>query len=260
MNKAKFINKVKSSLGDVPKDQLDEILADYEEYFSDGLASGRTEEEIAKGLGDPAKIAKELRAEIRIQQWQKKKSVGNLGRVVLGLAALGSLNLFLAIPMLLMMILLTASYGVSVLLILVGLAASASYLPGLGGLMQIDNDKTPLHFVEEKNGRKIEITRESGHGMNIHIESSEGTKDIQTDDADDDDDEPGTVVDSNNGMMHMVLDDLHGFTLPQVRAVSAVGGLFGGAFWLLVNLWVTRIMIRGFVKYARLNYSILRGE
>jgi hypothetical protein len=29
---------------------------------------------------------------------------------------------------------------------------------------------------------------------------------------------------------------------------------------MLFNLWVTRLLFRGFLRYARLNYSVLRGS
>ncbi len=254
MNKGQFLTTLRSSLGGLPKTQLDEVIADYEEYFRDGLASGRSEEEISKGLGDPAKIAKELLAEMHINAWQSKKSVANLGRVLLALTALGSLNLFLAIPMLVMMSLLTASYAASVGVLLVGVMAGASYLPGFNALVQFDHgDGQTMHIVKEKDGRKVEITQDGKHGMNIHVEGPDGTKDIHTPD---DEDEDGDVT----GGFHVDLKDLTGLSLSQARGATALGGIGGGALWLLVNLLVTRLLIRGFVKYARLNYSILRGE
>lgn len=267
MNKAGFIGALRSLLKDLPADQIQEICADYEEYFRDGEARGRSEEEIARGLGDPAKIAKELRAETRLQEWQKKKSFGNLGRVVVGLAALGSLNLFLAIPSLVVMLLLSVSYIASVSMIIVGLVAAASYLPGVNNAIhfEADHDKGhSLHIINEKEGKKVEITRDGKSGTHIHVEDKNGTRDIVTtnDDDDGEDDEDGrpavTLKAENDGVLLLG----GGLGLPDeiARAVAAVCGLGGGILWLLVNLWITRLVVCGFIRYARLNYSILRGK
>ena len=249
MTKNQFLKILRSSLPGVSHEQVSEVVADYEEYFRDGLASGRSEAEIAEGLGDPAKIARELRCEMRIQAWHSKKSVGNLGRVILALLALGSLNLFLAIPMLLLMCILTVSYCLSIVLLLVGLAAMASYLPGLDPIVQFRHaGEGPIHMLHTKGPHKVEITGNNEKGIDIHVEDLSGSKDIHVEDAEE------------SGGVHIDLEDLHSLSVAQARALTAIGGPISGALLLLVNLWVTRLLIRGFVKYARLNYSILRGE
>ena len=48
MTKEKWIEELKNRLKGLSKEEIDEIVADYNEYFYDAMQSGRSEEEIAK--------------------------------------------------------------------------------------------------------------------------------------------------------------------------------------------------------------------
>lgn len=61
MNKEQFIYNLRQKLQDIDSGLLKEILADFEEHFASGLASGKSEEEIAADLGEPADIASQYR-------------------------------------------------------------------------------------------------------------------------------------------------------------------------------------------------------
>ena len=61
MNKEQFIYTLRQKLQDIEPNLLKEILADFEEHFASGLASGKSETEIAAELGDPADIAIQYR-------------------------------------------------------------------------------------------------------------------------------------------------------------------------------------------------------
>lgn len=63
MNKAGFLDILCERLAGMPEFEIDEIIADYARHFDDGAAVGRSEEEIARALGDPRRLARELRAE-----------------------------------------------------------------------------------------------------------------------------------------------------------------------------------------------------
>lgn len=62
MNRKEFIDKLKLNLQGMPYTELQDILSDYEEHFDIGISKGKTEEEIAKELGDPRDIADGYRA------------------------------------------------------------------------------------------------------------------------------------------------------------------------------------------------------
>ncbi len=59
MNKEEFLLVLKNNLRGFTNEEMQEILYDYEEHFSVGGAEGKTEEEIAKELGDPVTIARQ---------------------------------------------------------------------------------------------------------------------------------------------------------------------------------------------------------
>ncbi|HLX02842.1 MAG TPA: DUF1700 domain-containing protein [Trinickia sp.] len=116
-----FIQQLRQELGSLPKEAVDDIVADYREYIGDALAANRQEEEVIAALGDPVKLARELKAQANYRQWEKRRSFGNLMRVVGAVAGLGFLQLVLLVPFLLYLFVLTMGYVISGGLALAGL-------------------------------------------------------------------------------------------------------------------------------------------
>lgn len=65
MNKKEFIDKLKIHLQGMPESEIQDILSDYEEHFDVGISKGKSEEEIAKELGDPRDIAESYRTSFK---------------------------------------------------------------------------------------------------------------------------------------------------------------------------------------------------
>ncbi|SHI16165.1 Uncharacterized membrane protein [Sporobacter termitidis DSM 10068] len=57
MNKHSYLNELKNQLKARNVEDIDELLAEYDEHFTRKMADGYTEEEIAAKLGKPAEIA-----------------------------------------------------------------------------------------------------------------------------------------------------------------------------------------------------------
>ncbi len=57
MNKSEFIAAMEAQLLRLSKSDRDDILNDYESHFVNGVAEGRTEEEVSAQLGDPVELA-----------------------------------------------------------------------------------------------------------------------------------------------------------------------------------------------------------
>lgn len=110
MRQDAFIQRLRQALGSLPKRDVDEIVADYREYIGDALSAGRTEEDVIAALGEPEKLARELKAQANFRQWEERRSFGNLMRVVGSIAGLGLLHLILLVPFLLYMLVLTLGY------------------------------------------------------------------------------------------------------------------------------------------------------
>ena len=93
MNKNMFMKQLKAELRQLPADDLNEVLYDYKEHFSMGLSEGRSEEEIAKSLGNPKVIAKEIKANYMISKAEENYTVSNMFRAIVAVVGLGFFNL-----------------------------------------------------------------------------------------------------------------------------------------------------------------------
>lgn len=93
MNKKEFIKELKNHLKHLQKEELDEIVADYEEHFQIGSEEGRSEKEIVKSLGKPKTIAKHVKAEHLVKKAEDETSTKSVLRAVLASLGLGFFNL-----------------------------------------------------------------------------------------------------------------------------------------------------------------------
>ena len=59
MKKQEFLDLLRFYLEPLPKTVVDEIVAEYRTHFEEGMAHGKTEQEISRDLGSPQEIAKE---------------------------------------------------------------------------------------------------------------------------------------------------------------------------------------------------------
>ncbi len=61
MNKKEFLNELENALaGKLPESDIVEILTDYGDIFHNGVAEGKSEDEIAGEIGSPAKVARTI--------------------------------------------------------------------------------------------------------------------------------------------------------------------------------------------------------
>lgn len=129
MSRALFLSRLRQALKGLSPAEIDEIVIDYEAHFSDALAAGRTEIDVAASLGDPLQLGNELRAETRLRRWEQRRSPGNFVQATLGLIGLQAFNIFILLPV------------VVVLAAAAALAAYVLYIVGgtglhlLGGLL-----------------------------------------------------------------------------------------------------------------------------
>ncbi|HMH66236.1 MAG TPA: DUF1700 domain-containing protein [Rhizomicrobium sp.] len=100
MNRAHFMAQLRDGLSGLHHSDISDILADYESHFADGAADGRTQEEVAAALGDPARVARELRAEVGFRRWEENRSAGNFMGVVLALLGLATIDFIILLPLL----------------------------------------------------------------------------------------------------------------------------------------------------------------
>jgi uncharacterized membrane protein len=92
MNKNDFMRQLADGLKKLPKDEVSDILSDFEEYFSCASKEGREEHELCERLGDPKKLAKEYTAQRFIENANEKRSAKTMTKAFFGAAGLGILN------------------------------------------------------------------------------------------------------------------------------------------------------------------------
>jgi len=129
MDKVRFIHQLRVHLRDLPEEEIAEIVSDYEEHFRFGMQEGRTEEELAKSLGDPSELAKEIRAVALVKKAEDTTSADNLIRAVVATIGLGLFNLIVVlVPFLLLVMILATLFLVGIAFTL-GTPAALLYAP-----------------------------------------------------------------------------------------------------------------------------------
>jgi uncharacterized membrane protein len=117
MNRSTFLSQLRAGLTGLPQQDADEIVKDYDSHFADGAAEGRSEEEIAAALGDPARLAKELRAEFNLKRLERKGGALNVVAALLALGGLATLDIFLLFPVALVVCALLLVVGLALLIV-----------------------------------------------------------------------------------------------------------------------------------------------
>ncbi|MCD7034258.1 DUF1700 domain-containing protein [Metabacillus sp. GX 13764] len=124
MSKEQFLQELKAALKNLPQQEREDILRDYEEHFQFGLEEGRSEAEIAKELGAPQSIAKEITVQHHVEKAESKGTAGNLFRAVWAAIGLGFFNLVIVLgPFIALAGLLFSGWAVSAAFILSPLLA-----------------------------------------------------------------------------------------------------------------------------------------
>jgi uncharacterized membrane protein len=98
MTRQQFIATLRDGLRGLPVQAVDDIVADYETHFADGEAAGRTEAEVAAALGDPARLARELRAEGALTRWREERSPGAAAAAIFAVLGLGAIDILILLP------------------------------------------------------------------------------------------------------------------------------------------------------------------
>jgi uncharacterized membrane protein len=117
MTKDAFLNTLRRGLDGLPDEEIAEIMSDYSAHFVESEERGRTEAEVASALGDPARIARELRANIGVKRLEAHWSLSNLLAAATALAGLAVIDLVFLLPLLMLAILLAVGFAVGLLAI-----------------------------------------------------------------------------------------------------------------------------------------------
>jgi len=100
MTRQAFIDRLRLGLSGLPPQAVAETIADYETHFAEGLAAGRSEEEVAEALGDPGRLARELRAESGLKKWEEQRNPSAAAGAIFAVLGLGAIDVLILLPML----------------------------------------------------------------------------------------------------------------------------------------------------------------
>lgn len=258
MGKLDYLDALKRAMPGLAPELQAKTLAWYEQRFVDGMAAGRLEEDIARELDDPKKVALTLRANTHMDAFAAQKNPASLVRMFVSVLGLLIFNLFMAIPAAVFGSLLAALYVAAFAFYIGGIAITASGLAGANELV-LDG---PLRHVIEGNGDAGTRTRVSigETGIEVSQDKAPGAEPEGTGERD----EPSSSrvvrgAERMAGSGIRISTDMD----EESRATQTVLGLasvLGGIVLLLVSIAVTRYAALGVKRYLQTNMSLLRGN
>ncbi len=287
MGKLEYLDALKRAMTGLPPETQAKTLAYYEQRFVDGVVAGRTEEDVAKELDDPKKIAMTLRASTHMQAFETKKNPANFLRMSVAVVGLAIFNLFMVVPAMVYASLLAALYAVGVAFYLGGSVVTGSGLSGAneirldGPLRDVvifdDNDYGNSHTKVsiDENGIRVHSEEDTpkkpaADGVEGGVEapviaSSDGEAEVIPDEVPDEpvEDRPSVrvikkaeSVASQGIVVSTEMDDDSRITQTLVGFCMVLGGI--GI--LLLALVITRYTLIGLKRYIEMNVSLLKGH
>ncbi len=100
MTRTEFMTSLRRGLAGLPLSAQDEILTDYEAHFDAGAEAGRTEAEVSAALGDPDRLARELRVEGGARRWEAERNPSSAAAAVFAVLGLGAIDIIILLPIL----------------------------------------------------------------------------------------------------------------------------------------------------------------
>jgi uncharacterized membrane protein len=101
MTRQAFLDRLRAGLRGLPAPTIAEIIADYDAHFSEGVAAGRGEAEIAAALGDPDRVVREMRAEAGLKRWEEERNPSAAANAVFAVLGLGAIDILVLLPIVL---------------------------------------------------------------------------------------------------------------------------------------------------------------
>ena len=100
MSKQEYLRLLDRYLTRVTPEERRDILDEYETHFISGKEAGKSEDEIAKELGNPKYIGREMSATAAMDKAESSKNPNHVTNAVLAVMGLSILNFFVVIVVL----------------------------------------------------------------------------------------------------------------------------------------------------------------
>jgi len=262
MGKYEYLEALKKAMAGLPPETVARTLAFYEQRFIDGLAAGRTEQEIAADLDEPRKIAMTLRANVHLNAFEQKRSPVNAARMLVSLMGLAIFNLFMVIPAMVYAALLMAVYASAFAFYVGGIAITASGLAGANELVlsgpfqhlvtyDDDGSSDPDVRMQTKvsiGSTGIQVFQEPSPGLKAQLEGETSNSERLLDSAE-------AVADSGV----RISTDLDSASRTTQTAIGA-GIVLMGIMLSLLSIVITKFTIVGIKRYVQMNFALLKGD
>jgi uncharacterized membrane protein len=264
MGKLEFLDALKRAMTGLPPEVQAKTLAYYEQRFIDGVAAGRSEQDVAKELDDPKKIAMTLRASSHLSAFEQKRNPANLLRLAVSALGLAIFNLFMVVPAAVYASLLAAMYACALAFYVAGIAITAS---GLSGANELVLDGPLRHFVinDDEIGDSHTQTKVAIGDTGIRVfqeKAPDGHPADAAPDADAEADATPPVIKRAEAMagrgIHISTDMDAGSRTTQTFFGLAM--VIGGIILFLLCLVVTKYTVIAVKRYIQMNFSLLRGS
>lgn len=265
MGKLEYLDALKRAMAGLPVEAQAKTLAYYEQRFVDGVAAGLSEEEVAKSLDDPKKIAMTLRANTHMRAFEERKNPANFVRLMVAVLGLAIFNLFMVVPAIVYASLLATLYACGLALYLGGVAVTAS---GLAGASELVLDGPLKHFVingrdDDGEPRQAKVTIDA---MGVHVDENyrgEGPDASASVDVDvsEDTNRSERVIRGAESVAERGIKVYTDMDADSRATQTAVGlaMVVGGIVLFLLSLVVTRYTFIGIRRYIDMNLSLLKG-
>ncbi|MGO4477029.1 DUF1700 domain-containing protein [Massilia sp. 2TAF26] len=278
MGKLEYLELLKRAMLGLPPEVQAKTLGYYEQRFVDGVNTGRSEQDVARELDDPNRIAMTLRASSHSAQLgaqataqstppaagqaaarpgpvlEKRNPVGVL-RVLVSGAGLAIFNLFMIVPAMVYSALLFALYVCALAFYLSGIAITASGLAGNSELL-LDLPTRYVQIGDEDPDRRQIRVRIDDTGIHVHEEGADAGNDDEGKASGSRLRRGAEVVAGNS--LHITTDmDADSRT---TQTLFGFGMVLGGIALFLLSLVATRFTAQGIKRYVQMNFSLLKGH
>jgi uncharacterized membrane protein len=124
MTRDEFLKRLRRGLAGLPAEAIDDITADYAAHFDAAAEDGRSPAEVAAALGDPGRLARELKLEAGINAWHETRSPSAAWTAVIAVLGLGAIDILILLPVLMAVIgVIIGFYSALIALFFAGAAA-----------------------------------------------------------------------------------------------------------------------------------------
>ncbi|MEG0308463.1 MAG: DUF1700 domain-containing protein [Clostridium sp.] len=128
MSKEKFINDLKNKLKRLPKEEVDNIVGYYLDYFQD---ADKDEAEVLMELGSPSTIASQILSDYAFSPSTKENNKGNLNKVMLIILSIFAAPIALPLAFAFIMVLFSMLIVIGTLLFTFVAVAASLFFAGI---------------------------------------------------------------------------------------------------------------------------------